>query len=816
MNLLYSFWLWIGLASCSGLIAFFLYSEKKQHARQRKLVTDRAWRASVVNANSHRQNIKYFLCLLGILSLAIALARPRWGYTWKEYHSQGVDVLFAVDVSQSMLAEDIKPNRLERTKIAIQDFVQQLHGHRIGLIAFAYDSFIQCPMTLDYRAFLQSLEAFDIHTIPQQGTAIASAIQAAEKALEKTRNERIVLLFSDGEELKKDAIDAAEAAAKNGIHIFTIGVGSLEGGMIPLQGENHTIHYLQDAAGKNVITKLDESTLQKIAEITQGRYIHLSMQELQQLFEEIQERFPVKKQEVYREKVFTERFPYFLLLAIGCWFIEALLSTYRRPRRRHLSCLIYGLMAFEFHGGIPESFAIPSKGEQFFAKQQYDQAQAYYEKKVLKHPQDSKLLYNLGTTYLAQENFPQAVENLEKALTTSELDIKDKIFFNLGNAYFEQGKQIPEKEMETIQKLWEKSILQYDNALELSKDYAEAENNRRCVQQCLDELLRKRQQQEKNSPHNSPQQSPSDGQQSNSDNSQNSNNSPSSQGEDNPEPQNPGKSNSDEEKSPQDNPSQEDKKNDPSPSSSHPTSDPSEKPKSSDSKQDQSQQDQKESNDPTSPQGKDLGKDKESNSANVPPEQENKASSGEQGSKNSTQNSPEKDHSPQKSQDPSSQKDSESRPPQQGSQPSKDSAPSRGEDPKNAQEHPSTASPSEKEGKNSSDGQSGKGSVQSSANRNRSPQRTPSQESSSKETEPTHGINAPKEHSSPLEEEQNQGASPSIHSMARPTTEAPASNPDGKMTSLEAKALLDSEAGREKKLPFIYGSPSPHDALQPW
>ncbi|MDR0728443.1 MAG: VWA domain-containing protein, partial [Puniceicoccales bacterium] len=507
MNFLHPFWLVIGVALCGGLVVLFLYSEKQRRGRIHRLLTDKAWRHLVLNYSPSRQRLKYLLCLLATLFCALALARPRWGYTWKEYHTQGVDVLFAVDVSRSMLAGDLKPNRLERTKITIQDFVRELHGHRIGLIAFAYDSFIQCPMTLDYRAFLQSVEALDVDTIPQQGTAIASAVRAAEKALEKTRNERLVLLFSDGEELKKDAIAAAESAAKNGIHIFSIGVGTLEGGMIPIQGENRTTQYFKDAEGKEVVTKLDETTLKKLAEITDGRYIHLSVQELQQLLEELKNRFPIKEQEVYQEKVFTERFSYFLLVAIALWFLEALLSTHRRPRkwerRRGASWLLLSLTVGLFEGGISESSARLSQGEEYFTQRRYDRARAYYEKELTKNPSNAKLLYNLGTTLLAQKKYAESAERLEKALTSSDLEIKDKIFFNLGNAYFEQGKQIlgntsgEKPDLEAAQQLWEKSIAQYDNALELTKDYAAAEKNRRYVQHRLEELRRQREEQEK-------------------------------------------------------------------------------------------------------------------------------------------------------------------------------------------------------------------------------------------------------------------------------------------------------------------------------
>jgi Ca-activated chloride channel family protein len=854
MNFLHPFYLWIALAACSGLIILFIGSEKKWRLRRRKLVTDKAWHRQVEHYNFSHQILKYFLYLLGTLFLMIALARPRWGYSWKEYHSQGVDILFAIDVSRSMLAEDLKPNRLERTKIAIQDFVPQLHGHRIGLIAFAYDSFIQCPMTLDYRAFLQSLEALDIYTIPQQGTAIASAIRAAEEALEKTRNERIVLIFSDGEELKKDAIDAAEAAAKDGIHIFTVGVGSLEGGMIPLAEKDHPTRYLQDADGKNVVTKLDESTLQKIAEITDGRYVHLSVQELQELLQELQTRFPIREQEVYQEKVFTERFPYFLLLAIGLWFMEALISTYRRSKSIHQSCnspwIIFLFMLILFYGGMSESSAVPSKGEKYFAKQRYDLAQAYYEKEIHKHPEDPKFLYNLGTTYLAQKKWPEAAEKLEKSLTVSELELKDKIFFNLGNIYFEQGKQMQETEpidVEAIQKLWEKSILQYDNALALSENYTAAQNNRRYVQKCLEEFLKQHKPPEEKKPdeqQKNSQKSPSGDQKSGSDDSQSSEkNEDQGQGQQDPQQpqdsqqsQEPQQSSSGDEKSKSDGDKSDSKEgqSDAQPNDAQGKDQKSgsgngvpdsnregqadAQPQSEDGKGEDSQ-------DSKSPQAS-QDQSKESKNQESPSSSENKSHDGDTSSEKEPQDSAKAQDEPGNSSQPKSEPDdatsspnddlkenSESPTPQESSE--REQKPSQKTEP--AQDQPTKG--------NAAPNAAGKDqpTPQNPAREQQPPQRTEADQSSSSGASDAADKgkmadeNGKKEeaHASDFSEKKaeetpvSQAAAGSASSQLQNTA-------DKEMTLLEAKALLDSEAGHEKKLLLFHGPDTSTDVLQPW
>ena len=176
-----------------------------------------------------RRRVKRALVIAGVACLAVALARPLAGFRWEEARRKGLDLMFAVDTSKSMLAQDVKPDRLTRAKMAVEDLLEKLDGDRVGLVAFAGNAFLQCPLTLDYDAFRQSLDALDTKIIPRGGTDIASAIQETEAALEGNGNdERILVLLTDGEDLEGSALDAARAAAKNGLKIFTVGVGSTD------------------------------------------------------------------------------------------------------------------------------------------------------------------------------------------------------------------------------------------------------------------------------------------------------------------------------------------------------------------------------------------------------------------------------------------------------------------------------------------------------------------------------------------------------------------------------------------------------------
>ena len=181
-----------------------------------------------------RRRLKASLFIIGIAFFFIALARPQWGTTQQEVRMQGIDILIALDTSRSMLASDVSPNRLERAKLAIHDFTESLDAARIGLLPFAGDAFLLCPLTLDRTAFESSLNDLDTRIIPEGGTDIARAITEAEKVFKKGANQKILILITDGEDLEGGALKAARDAAKKGITIHTVGVGTPAGNLIVL------------------------------------------------------------------------------------------------------------------------------------------------------------------------------------------------------------------------------------------------------------------------------------------------------------------------------------------------------------------------------------------------------------------------------------------------------------------------------------------------------------------------------------------------------------------------------------------------------
>jgi len=321
-------WLYLAPAIFLVLIGLLYVSHKRRKFALSCFASKKLLGQLLESYSLTKQRIKYFLLLTGILLVCIALARPQWGHE-KESHSKGIDVIFAIDCSQSMLAQDIKPNRLSRAKLAIQDFIKTLEGSRLGLIAFAGNAFLQCPLTLDHGAFLQTLESINTETIPQGGTDIAAAIREAQVSFAQGKNFKTLILVTDGEDLEQEGlIESAKAGAK-GIVIYTVGIGSSKGDLIPILSKDGGIEFLKDAEGKIVKTVLDEQTLTKIAEKAKGVYVPLGNkgEGFFTLYEHFLQKIPKQELSSHMEQIPIERFQYILALAILCLSLEPLFTT---------------------------------------------------------------------------------------------------------------------------------------------------------------------------------------------------------------------------------------------------------------------------------------------------------------------------------------------------------------------------------------------------------------------------------------------------------------------------------------------------------
>jgi Ca-activated chloride channel family protein len=271
----------------------------------------------------------YFLIWLVFLFSILAWAQPQWGFQWVEIKRQGLDLIIAIDVSKSMLAQDVQPNRLERAKLAVKDLVKKLKGDRVGLVAFSSTAFLACPLTSDYSGFLLALEDLGPQTISQGGTALAQAIREAVRGYEKIPGLfKAAVLITDGENLEGDPLAAAQEAKRKKIKIFCIGIGTPEGELIRIMKDNGESEFLKDNNGNFVKSRLDEDMLKKIALATEGAYVRSQGAQfgLDHLYETRLATMEKRDLENKNAKQYIDRFQIFLAIALLLLMADSLLT----------------------------------------------------------------------------------------------------------------------------------------------------------------------------------------------------------------------------------------------------------------------------------------------------------------------------------------------------------------------------------------------------------------------------------------------------------------------------------------------------------
>ncbi len=284
------------------------------------------------NVSQERQHLKYILSLGGILFLVLAMTGPQFGAKLAMAQRKGVDVMVLLDVSRSMLAEDDKPNRLAHAKYQIGQLLDRMEGDRMGLVIFAGQAFVQCPLTLDYGALDMFLDIANTESIAMQGTAIAAAIDLGRRSFkDDSEGHKVMVIFTDGEEHQGDPLAAAEETADEGVRIITVGLGTQEGELIPHRDAQGAVNYHKDRRDQYVKTRLDERMLKDIALATEGDYYRSTRSggELDAIYEQIT---GMEQKEIgtTRFTQYEERFQIPLLLALICFIAEAWLSDRRK------------------------------------------------------------------------------------------------------------------------------------------------------------------------------------------------------------------------------------------------------------------------------------------------------------------------------------------------------------------------------------------------------------------------------------------------------------------------------------------------------
>ena len=515
MQFAHPIWLIAGVAACTVLGWGFYHFQKRSQAALHRFAAGHLLGKLTESVSPGRRMAKRVLLLIAVASIFAALARPQVGFQWKEVKRKGIDILMAVDTSKSMLANDVKPNRLERSKLGILDFVSKLEGDRVGLIPFAGTAFLMCPLTLDYDAFRQSLNVLDTQIIPQGGTDIASAIHEAEAAFSNDANHKILVLVTDGEDLEGEALNAATEAAKKGMTIYTVGVGTPAGELIPLKKRGKGVLFVKDAEGQVVKSRLDEKMLQKIAHATGGQYEPLGRQAegLDAIYKQKLSLVPKQELAERMQRVPVDRFEWPLLLAFVLLVVEFAISD-RKPQRKKgpvirtanrrvlagakgVQAASLAVMLFTLFFVSQTVYASPRSAEQAYNRGDYASATKGYREAAKKAPENAQLQFNLGAAAYKEKKYDEALGGFQTALNVQDIPLQNKAYYNMGNTLYRQGEGTEKSKPQQTIKRWEESIKAYEGALKLDPDDEDAHFNREYVKKKLEALKKKQKQNKK-------------------------------------------------------------------------------------------------------------------------------------------------------------------------------------------------------------------------------------------------------------------------------------------------------------------------------
>jgi Ca-activated chloride channel family protein len=492
------------------LVAIFVRAEGRAAVRLRKFVSERLLPDLARTVDRRRRNVRFTLVFLGLALAVTALAKPRWGYTYEDAKRKGLDLILAADTSRSMLSNDVLPNRLQRVKLALQDLVNELQGDRVGLVAFAGRAFLQAPLTIDYDAAVEAINDLDTNTIPEGGTNISEAVELAVRTFGKSAiGNRAIIIFTDGEDLSGDALKTAKAAADAGVRIFTVGVGTPEGSLIPLSGEGGGNTFVKDSKGQVVKSKLDEKRLKEIAESTGGFYLHLEdgPRTMKQLFAEGLAQMQAGDIDARLSRRPIERYQWPLGAALFFLATAFLMRERRRvraaapravaPKRTLAVAAILLLSANASFGESP--------GLEAYRQDKFSEARQEFEKTLKEHPQTGvadKLEFDAGAAAYKMKDFGKALNSFSQALLSPDAGLQGKSHYNLGNTLYQRG-ETQRKDDEKL-KDWTNALQHYEQTLKITPDNKEAKENLEYVKRKIEELKQKREQSPSPSPSPSP------------------------------------------------------------------------------------------------------------------------------------------------------------------------------------------------------------------------------------------------------------------------------------------------------------------------
>ena len=501
----------LGLVPLLGL--FFLWAERARRRALDRFVAATLQPIVVPDLDLRRRRAREGLLAAVVALLVVALAGPRWGFEWEEVRRQGLDLVVALDTSRSMRATDVRPDRLTRARLGVRDLVAEARGDRLALVAFAGTAFLQCPLTLDHAAFLQALDAVEVGLIPRGGTNLAAALQAALEAFEgREGKHQAVVLITDGEKTEGDVAAAVAAAKARGIKVFTVGIGTAEGELIPLEGGG----FVKDRKGQVVKSRLDEKTLQEIAVETGGVYLRaegpaLGLADLYRDHIALLERRALGSTLVRR---YEHRFQWPLALALLLLLAESLLVDRRavasRPRGAAWSRAVAAVLLLAVGTGWLDPHAAGREGNRLYAEGRFDEAAQQYNQGLLDAPDSAALHFNLGVARYKEGKLDEALAAFAQVpVSEGDAGRTAALAYNIGNVKFRQGEALEVSDPQQALARWAEALAAYRRALGANPDDQDAKFNHELVERRIAELRRRLEEQAKQEAHE-PQGAPQD------------------------------------------------------------------------------------------------------------------------------------------------------------------------------------------------------------------------------------------------------------------------------------------------------------------
>jgi tetratricopeptide (TPR) repeat protein/uncharacterized protein YegL len=455
--LLHLFWLLLPLMA---LVVWYVRWQKKVESQN---FAATIYNHIIPHRSTTQERIKLGLFFLSLVLLVFAISNPQIGVKGEKIKGQGLDIMLLLDVSNSMLAEDIQPNRISRSKYFIAKFLDQLKHDRVGLILFAGSSYLQVPLTIDFTSIKMSLPIVDPNSFPSQGTNIGEAVIMAGKTLGLTESKsKAIVIITDGEDHDQEANAAIVEARKNGIKVFAIGVGEEKGAPIPVgNGE-----YKKDEDGNTVMTSFNRGVLENLASIGSGSFYHLGQQgSIEEDIVAELNKLEGKDFEEFDYSNFNSYFYWFALVVLLLLLIEFIIPSmdFKQFVKNTICLGFFTLLSLSSFAQNKEAESqkkavktLIRKGNSNYQNNNFQKAELHYRKALAIQPKNRTASYNLGNSLYNQQKFQESLEFYEKCINKNDDKLsRARVYHNIGNAYFKSN-QLTD------------AIQAYENALKLN------------------------------------------------------------------------------------------------------------------------------------------------------------------------------------------------------------------------------------------------------------------------------------------------------------------------------------------------------------